>query len=150
MVVGDFNETMWGFEHFSVNQRPEHKMEVFREVLSLCDLHDLGFCGLPFTWDNGHSSSANVRVRLDMAVADPAWRDLFFYAKVHHLILSRSDHLLPVKTHRGAVSQQHEEPGSPRCRRWSLVTSELRPARLAHTRRDGSRACHLVCTWPGR
>jgi hypothetical protein len=58
--------------------------------------------------------------------------------------------LLPVKTHRGAVSQQHEEPGSPRCRRWSPVTSELQPARLAHTRRDGSRACHLVCTWPGR
>jgi hypothetical protein len=58
--------------------------------------------------------------------------------------------LLPVKTHRGAVSQQHEESGSPHCRRWSPVTSELRPARLAHTRRDGSRACHLVCTWPGR
>jgi hypothetical protein len=59
-------------------------------------------------------------------------------------------YLLPVKTHRGAVSQQHEEPRSPRCRRWSPATSELRPARLAHTRRDGSRACHLVCTWPGR
>jgi hypothetical protein len=58
--------------------------------------------------------------------------------------------VLSVKTHRGAVSQQHEEPGSPRCCRWSPVTSELRPARLAHTRRDGSRACHLVSTWPGR
>jgi hypothetical protein len=33
--------------------------------------------------------------------------------------------MLSVKTHRGAVSQQHEEPGSPRCRRWSPVTSEL-------------------------
>jgi hypothetical protein len=63
---------------------------------------------------------------------------------------TRGINLLPVKTHRGAVSQQHEEPRSPRCRRWSPMTSELRPARLAHTRRDGSRACHLVCTWPGR
>jgi hypothetical protein len=61
-----------------------------------------------------------------------------------------SANLLPVKIHRGAVSQQHEEPGSPHCRRWSSVTSELRPARLAHTRHDGSRACHLVYTWPGR
>jgi hypothetical protein len=39
-----------------------------------------------------------------------------------------SQKVFPVKTHRGAVSQQHEEPGSPRCRRWSPVTSELRPA----------------------
>jgi hypothetical protein len=39
--------------------------------------------------------------------------------------------VLPVKTHRGAVSQQHEEPGSPRCRRWSPVTSELPGLHLA-------------------
>jgi hypothetical protein len=65
-------------------------------------------------------------------------------------ILELTRILLPVKTHRGAVSQQHKEPGSPRCHRWSPVTSELWPAWLAHTRRDGSRACHLVCTCLGR
>jgi hypothetical protein len=40
------------------------------------------------TWDNGRSGGANVRVRLDRAVADPAWRDVFSDVKVHHLISS--------------------------------------------------------------
>jgi hypothetical protein len=64
----------------------------FRDALFSCDLHDLGLCGLPFTWDSGRSGGANVRVRLDRVVADPTWRDLFSNAKVHHLISSRSDH----------------------------------------------------------
>jgi exonuclease III len=63
-------------------------MENFRDTLSMCDLHDIG----PYTWDNGWSGNANVRVRLDRAVANTAWRDLFTDAKVCHLISSRSDH----------------------------------------------------------
>jgi hypothetical protein len=62
MVVGDFNEAMWGFEHFSARQRPGRQMEVFRDTLSFCDLHDLSFCGLPFTWDNGRAGGANEKV----------------------------------------------------------------------------------------
>jgi hypothetical protein len=92
MVLGDFNEAMWDFEHFSAHPRPGWQMEVFRDSLSSCDLHDLGFYGLPFTWDNGRVVGANVRVRLDRAVADSAWRDMFTDVKVHHLVSSRSDH----------------------------------------------------------
>jgi hypothetical protein len=47
-------------------------MEVFRDTLAVCDLHDIGFCGLPYSWDNGRSGNANARVRLDKAVADPS------------------------------------------------------------------------------
>jgi hypothetical protein len=67
-------------------------MDEFRDVLSFCDLHDLGFSGLPYAWDNGRSGGANVQVKLDRAVADPAWRYLFTNAKVHHLLSSLSDH----------------------------------------------------------
>jgi hypothetical protein len=95
--------------------------------------------------------------KLEAEVGDLVQRIMDDQAQVRYSVAGRSGGwvtpcaiLLPVKTHRGAVSQQHEEPGSPRCRQWSPVTSELRPARLAHTRRDGSRACHLVSTWPGR
>jgi hypothetical protein len=94
LVMGDFNEAMWGFEHFTAHQRPTRQMEVFRDALSSCDLHELGFCGLPFTWDNGRLGGANVWVRLDRAVADPAWKDIFSDVKVHHLTSSRSDHCL--------------------------------------------------------
>jgi hypothetical protein len=92
MVVGDFNEAMWGFEHFFANHRHERQMVEFQETFSFCDLHDLGFSRLPYTWDNGGSGGANVWVRLDRAVENPAWRDMFNNAKVHHLISSRSDH----------------------------------------------------------
>jgi hypothetical protein len=50
------------------------------------------FCGLPYTWDNGRSGNANVRVHLDKVVADPTGREAFNDAKVHHLISSRSYH----------------------------------------------------------
>jgi endonuclease/exonuclease/phosphatase family metal-dependent hydrolase len=92
LVLGDFNETMWGYEHFSSTPRPERKMEEFRDTLSMCELYDISFCGLPYTWDNGHSGNANVRVHLDRAVADPAWRDAFDDASVRHLVSSQSDH----------------------------------------------------------
>lgn len=91
-VVDDFNETMWGFEHFSVCARSERQMAVFREVLSDCDLIDLGFVGLPYTYDNGLSGDTNVKVHLDRAVADSSWHDLFGNATLHHLVSSRSDH----------------------------------------------------------
>jgi hypothetical protein len=47
VLVGDFNEAMWQYEHFSATPRSEKQMMDFREVLSHCDLHDLGFSGLP-------------------------------------------------------------------------------------------------------
>jgi hypothetical protein len=90
LVVGDFNEAMWGFEHFSACPRPERQMINFREALADCELTDLGFNGRPYTYDNGHDS--NVKVRLDRDVADPNWRDLFGNVKVLHLVSSRSDH----------------------------------------------------------
>jgi hypothetical protein len=77
-VIGDFNEAMWSFEHFSVTPRPESQMLAFRDTLETCGLVDLGFTGLPFTYDNKRKGRRNVRVRLDRAVADNRWRNIFF------------------------------------------------------------------------
>jgi hypothetical protein len=92
LVMGDFNETLWGFEHFSNIARPERQMALFRDALNDRDLNDLGFVGLPFTYDNGRAGDANVKVRLDMVVADTNWRDMFADATLHHLVSSQSDH----------------------------------------------------------
>ena len=61
-------------------------------MLADCGLIDLGFVGLPFTYDNGREGNANVKLRLDRAVADSSWRDLFSATTLHHLVSSRSDH----------------------------------------------------------
>jgi hypothetical protein len=75
--MGDFNEVFWGFEHFSTHARSERQMADFRDTLFDCDLTDIGFSGLPYTYDNGRDGDANVKVRLDRAVADSAWRHAF-------------------------------------------------------------------------
>ena len=58
----------------------------------MCELEDLGFSGVPFTYDNGQYGNNNVRVRLDRVCADEHWRDLSPTSRVVHLASSCSDH----------------------------------------------------------
>ncbi|XP_073353971.1 uncharacterized protein [Aegilops tauschii subsp. strangulata] len=67
-------------------------MASFRDCLQVCELEDLGFCGIPFTYNNGQALDRNVQVRLDRACVDEAWHDLFPAARVLHLATSCSDH----------------------------------------------------------
>ena len=69
-------------------------MVAFRDMLEVCELVDLGFTGLPFTYDNRRGRSANVKVRLDRAVATNDWRNLFAFATVEHIPSPCSDHLV--------------------------------------------------------
>lgn len=64
-VIGDFNEALWSFEHFSHSQRGEAQMVAFPDTLEVCELLDLGFAGLPYTYDNKREGNRNVKVRLD-------------------------------------------------------------------------------------
>jgi hypothetical protein len=52
LMAGDFTEAMWQHEHISATRRNEKQMEDFRNALSDCNLHDLGFLGLPWTYNN--------------------------------------------------------------------------------------------------
>lgn len=92
LVVGDCNEAMWSFEHFSYTPRPEQQMVDFRDTLEICELVDLSFVGVPYTYDNKRGGSANVKVRLDRAMATNEWRDIFGAVVVKHLTTSCSDH----------------------------------------------------------
>jgi endonuclease/exonuclease/phosphatase family metal-dependent hydrolase len=62
LVMGDFNEALWQEEHMSCTPRPVNQMDAFREVLYDCDLTDLGFAGVPYTYDNKRAGRANMRV----------------------------------------------------------------------------------------
>jgi hypothetical protein len=52
MLIGDFNEALWSFKHFSTRRRLDKQMQEFQEVLDHCDVHNLGFMGVPWTFDN--------------------------------------------------------------------------------------------------
>ncbi|XP_010236325.1 uncharacterized protein LOC104583971 [Brachypodium distachyon] len=91
-MIGDFNETMWQHEHLSNAKRNERQMQNFRDILSFCDLHDLGFSGTDWTYDNNRQGHRNVRVRLDRAVACSEWQNVFPTAKVSHNVSTCSNH----------------------------------------------------------
>ncbi|CAL5097923.1 unnamed protein product [Urochloa decumbens] len=92
VVVGDFNEVLWQYEHFSETKRGERQMEAFRDTLDMCGLRDIGFAGIPWTYDNKKSGQRNVKVRLDRGVANQDWLDRFPDASVFHLTSPCSDH----------------------------------------------------------
>ena len=49
----------------SATPRPDAQMLAFRDTLEVCNLLDLGFSGVPFTYDNKRHGAVNVQVRLD-------------------------------------------------------------------------------------
>jgi hypothetical protein len=114
-MIGDFNEAMWQEEHFSRSRRSERLMLDFREILSHCDLHDLGFIGTPWTYDNKQKGDRNVKVRLDRAVASPAWSSAFPDMRLRHLVSPRSDHC-PL-----LLSADEKRDYPPRIRRYEVM-----------------------------
>lgn len=73
-------------------QRPERQMDGFRDAVSACGFSDLGFVGLPYTWDNRQQGGHNIKVRLDRAFANASFEDLFKKIRVVHEQTTESDH----------------------------------------------------------
>lgn len=148
IVVGDFNEALWQFEHFSATARPEYQMAAFREVLAVCELTDIGFSGLPYTFDNKQSGQRNVKVCLDRAVTDDRWRTIFTEAQLVHLVSPCSDHC-PL-----LVRLAQEEQVRPRhkCLQYEIYWERdaTLPERIAwtwnETERKGTFGGHLCIT----
>ena len=92
LCMGDFNETLYGEEHYSRAARPEWQMRAFREITDECAFQDLGWTGVPYTWDNRQSGDANVKARLDRAFANEDFRQIFEYVKVRYICSVESDH----------------------------------------------------------
>lgn len=92
----DFNEVLDASEQFGGLVRPERQMRGFQDVVMQCGYADLGYIGLPFTWDNRQSEGRNVKVRLDRALATSGLIDLFDEVRVWHVQMTESDHCMLV------------------------------------------------------
>ncbi|KAH1047687.1 hypothetical protein J1N35_038471 [Gossypium stocksii] len=92
LVPGDFNEILFSFEKKGGRICEERQMAEFRKALDYCELYDLGFNGLWYTWERGRLIDNNIRERLDRGVANTEWWSLFPTYKVTHLQHSFSDH----------------------------------------------------------
>jgi hypothetical protein len=87
LVSGDMNEILSESEKEGGAPRPLAYMQAFRDCLSDCGLDDLGFIGDKFTWKRGQ-----IRERLDRAVGNAGWSNLFPHTRVHILTATGSDH----------------------------------------------------------
>lgn len=68
-------------------------MAGFREAVDDCSLMDMGYTGLPWTYEKRVAGGSFVRVRLDRCLADANWCSLFPGASVRHLGAAGSDHV---------------------------------------------------------
>lgn len=67
-------------------------MNLFRKCLEDCELIDLGYIGPKFTLNNRQAGMNNIWVRLDRAVANGHFIELFDEYQVENVITSSSDH----------------------------------------------------------
>ncbi|KAL0444993.1 UNVERIFIED_CONTAM: hypothetical protein Slati_2222000 [Sesamum latifolium] len=92
VCAGDFNEILEHSEKKGGPARAEWQIRNFRNCLVQCELHDLGYQGLAFTWCNNQQEPHTVHERLDRACSNAAWSLAFPDAWVHHLVSPYSDH----------------------------------------------------------
>ena len=110
VVIGDFNAYLHASEKKSARQPQFSHIEAFREALSYCQLHDIGFMGYPCTWSNKGPGEANTKIRLDKEVTNKEWTDRFQLSRVVHLSSHASDHL-PLLLHIQSFSQPRQHRG---------------------------------------
>ncbi|KAK9740254.1 hypothetical protein RND81_03G022700 [Saponaria officinalis] len=91
VCFGDFNEILSEHEKGGAMRRERH-MNAFREALDDCGLQDMGFYGNSFIWQRGRMEGRIIRERLDRAISNLGWNNLFPGAEVHHYPIYASDH----------------------------------------------------------
>lgn len=91
VVGGDFNELFQLNEKVKGSNQPINQILRFREAVSDCNLHDLGFDGPSFTWVI--TRGGGIKEKLNRFLASTTWNDLFIGARVSHLDPSKSNHV---------------------------------------------------------
>lgn len=79
-------------EQIGGNERETWQMTAFQDAVNDCQLTDLGYHGLPYTWDNRQEADRNVKVRLDRGFGDDKFMEIMGESEVFHVPLVESDH----------------------------------------------------------
>jgi len=93
LIGGDLNEILFPSEKKGGGLKSQGVLDFFCNTLDSCGLHDLGFTGYEFTWENRREGGDVVEERLDRFCASVEWSLLFPDSEVLHLDEHFSDHL---------------------------------------------------------
>ena len=91
-MLGDFNEVLSRDDKFGGKDVKLNRALEFKECLDECNMLDLGFAGLKYTWTNSRPITDLILERIDRCFANPSWRTLYSNATVTHLPRIWSDH----------------------------------------------------------
>lgn len=83
LCIGDFNEIMSHDEKMGGPPKPSEQMDDFRQTLMDCDLGDLGFERSQFKWCNNREGTNFTKEKLDRALANCEWQQLFYFNSVN-------------------------------------------------------------------
>ncbi|XP_043720930.1 uncharacterized protein LOC122668429 [Telopea speciosissima] len=92
LCTGDFNSFLGWHEKSGGNRQGDRDINIFRDFLFTCGLLDLGTNGPAYTWKNRRCGSANIRIKLDWALANVEWQNSFEDAAVFIKPVVCSDH----------------------------------------------------------
>ncbi|CAL8994798.1 unnamed protein product [Prunus brigantina] len=91
--MGDFNDILDASEKVGGVTRTVRSMLDFRTFGTNNKLLDLGFMGYPLTWRN-RRLDGGIQERLDRGLATNQWIYLYLDAKIHHLMVAGSNHVM--------------------------------------------------------
>ncbi|XP_056691001.1 uncharacterized protein [Spinacia oleracea] len=77
LVVGDMNEVTSQSEKLGGRPFRSGQCADLRTFIDAAGLMDLGYHGCPYTWTNARDGAALIKERLDRALANSPWIDLF-------------------------------------------------------------------------
>lgn len=92
IIIGDFNEISNTHERLSLSKSNSTRSTNFNKFIDSNFLIDLGFLGNPYTWYNKRNDSSAVFSRLDRAMANQLWVQIYSSAVVNHLPIIGSNH----------------------------------------------------------
>lgn len=92
MVMGDFNPIGMDFERISGHPWPLISMLEFNEYLDKCCLFELSSSGRPMSWCNGHLGVNRSWEKLDKAIINNAFSNLFMSTHLVYLKRKTSNH----------------------------------------------------------
>uniref|UniRef100_A0A803PL05 Reverse transcriptase domain-containing protein n=1 Tax=Cannabis sativa TaxID=3483 RepID=A0A803PL05_CANSA len=91
-VIGDLNNVTSQEDKKGGNAYPDWLINGFNQALSDCHLNEFALTGYQYTWEKGRGTNNWIEVRLDRALVNQRWMNLFNSAKLLNLEWSISDH----------------------------------------------------------
>ncbi|KAL8474361.1 hypothetical protein ACS0TY_030994 [Phlomoides rotata] len=107
VIIGDFNDLLVNRDMNGSIPHPPFLLRGFMDVIATCGVWDVDLIGHPFTWSRGRGTPCFVEERLDRAMGNSLWHDLYPDAKLFNLVSPISDHSAIVLDWAPVVTRQN-------------------------------------------